>query len=71
MAIKLSKLLFIRAAIFIGGFGFVAASTLFAIAYFTVSITDPNAYVNSQATIIQYTNGKEIGRMGAQNRTIV
>jgi len=55
----------------LGGFGFVAGSTLFAIAYFTVSIPDPNAYVNSQATIIQYANGEEIGRMGAQNRTIV
>jgi len=55
----------------LGGFGFVAGSTLFAVAYFTVSIPDPNAYVNSQATIIQYANGEEIGRMGAQNRTIV
>ena len=71
MSLKLSKRLFIRAAIFLGGFGFVAGSTLFAIAYFTVSIPDPNAYVNSQATIIQYANGEEIGRMGAQNRTIV
>ena len=71
MPIKLSKRLFIRAAIFLGGFGFIAGSTLFAIAYFTVSIPDPNAYVNSQATIIQYANGEEIGRMGAQNRTIV
>jgi membrane peptidoglycan carboxypeptidase len=71
MSLKLSKRLFIRAAIFLGGFGFVAGSTLFAIAYFTVSIPDPNAYVNSQATIIQYANGEEIGRMGSQNRTIV
>ena len=71
MPIKLSKRLFIRAAIFLGGFGFIAGSTLFAIAYFTVSIPDPNAYVNSQATIIQYANGEEIGRVGAQNRTIV
>ena len=71
MAFRLSKRLFIRAAIFLGGFGFVAGSTLFAIAYFTVSIPDPNAYVNSQATIIQYADGEEIGRVGAQNRTIV
>ena len=71
MAFKLSKRLFIRAAIFLGGFGFVAGSSLFAIAYFTVSIPDPNAYVNSQATNIQYANGEEIGRVGAQNRTIV
>jgi len=71
MPFKLSKRLFIRLAIFLGGFGFVAGSTLFAIAYFTVSIPDPNSYVNSQSTIIQYSNGAEIGRIGAQNRTIV
>lgn len=65
------KRFLIRSAIFIGGFGFVAGSTLFAIAYFTVSIPDPNAYVNSQSTIIQYANGQEIGRVGAQNRTII
>ena len=61
----------LRAAIFIGGFGFVAGSTLFAIAWFTVDIPDPNAYVNSQATVIQYSNGQEIGRIGAQNRQIL
>ena len=71
MSFKFSKRLLLRAAIFLGGFGFVAGSTLFAIAYFTVSIPDPNAYVNSQSTIIQYANGEEIGRIGAQNRTIV
>jgi membrane peptidoglycan carboxypeptidase len=61
----------LRAAIFIGGFGFVAGSTLFALAWFTVDIPDPNAYVNSQATVIQYSNGQEIGRIGAQNRQIL
>ncbi len=61
----------IRAAVFLGGFGFVAGSTLFALAWFTVDIPDPNAYVNSQATVIQYSNGSEIGRIGAQNRQIV
>ena len=61
----------IRSAIFIGGFSFIAAATLFALAYFTVSIPDPNAYVNSQSTIIQYSNGAEIGRVGTQNRQIV
>ena len=66
----LRKLL-IRSTIFIGGFGFIAAATLFALAYFTVSIPDPNAYVNSQSTIIQYSNGSEIGRVGTQNRQIV
>jgi membrane peptidoglycan carboxypeptidase len=60
-----------RTTIFLGGFGFVAGSTLFAIAWFTVSIPDPNAYVNSQATVIQYANGNEIGRIGTQNRQIL
>jgi membrane peptidoglycan carboxypeptidase len=36
-----------------------------------VDIPDPNAYVNSQSTIIQYSNGEEIGRVGTQNRQIV
>ena len=61
----------IRAAIFLAGFGFIAGSTLFAFAWFTVSIPDPNAYVNSQSTIIQYSNGEEIGRIGTQNRQIL
>ena len=61
----------IRAAIFLAGFGFIAGSTLFAFAWFTVSIPDPNAYVNSQSTIIQYSNGEEIGRIGSENRQIL
>lgn len=67
----MARKLLIRAAVFLGGFGFVAGSVLFALAYFTVDIPDPNAYVNSQSTIIQYSNGKEIGRVGTQNRQIV
>ena len=55
----------------IGGFFFIVGSTAFAIAYFTTDIPDPNDYVNSQATIIQYSNGDEVGRIGAQNRTII
>ncbi|MDE3227313.1 MAG: penicillin-binding protein [Acidobacteriota bacterium] len=67
----MARKLLIRAAVFVGGFGFVAGSVLFALAYFTVDIPDPNAYVNSQSTIIQYSNGEEIGRIGTQNRQIV
>ena len=67
----MARKLLTRAAIFLGGFGFVAGSVLFALAYFTVDIPDPNAYVNSQSTIIQYSNGEEIGRVGTQNRQIV
>jgi hypothetical protein len=62
---------FIRGAIFTIGSGFVVATYLFAFAYFTVSIPDPNQYVNSQATVIQYADGTEIGRVGAENRTSV
>ena len=61
----------IRTTVFLGGFGFIAAAVLFALAYFTVDIPDANAYVNSQSTIIQYSNGAEIGRVGTQNRQIV
>lgn len=61
----------IRVAIFLTGFGFIAGSTLFAFAWFTVSIPDPNAYVNSQSTIIKYSNGQEIGRIGSENREIL
>jgi membrane peptidoglycan carboxypeptidase len=60
-----------RTTIFLGGFGFISGSALFAFAWFTVSIPDPNEYVNSQATIIQYANGNEIGRIGTQNRQIL
>ena len=61
----------IRAGIFLAGFGFIAGATLFAFAWLTVSIPDPNAYVNSQSTVIQYSNGSEIGRVGTQNRQIL
>ncbi len=61
----------VRTAIFLGGIGFIATTVLLALAYFTVNIPDANAYVNSQATIIQYSNGTEIGRIGTQNRQII
>ena len=60
-----------RIAVLIAGFGFVIGVFVFAFAYFTVSIPDPNAYVNSQSTIIQYADGTEIGRVGSENRTVV
>ena len=63
--------IFIRSVIYIGGLSFVAGVCLFAYAYFTVNIPNANDFVNSQATIIQYSNGAEIGRLGAQNRTVV
>ena len=61
----------IRIGIFGAGIGFVIGSLVFAYAYFTVKIPDPNAFVNSQATVIQYADGSEIGRIGSENRTVV
>ena len=63
---KLPRLGFLAA-----GYAFVGGIFLFGFAYFTVSIPDPNAYVNSQATIIEYADGTEIGRIGSENRTVV
>ena len=60
-----------RLGVLVVGFSFVAGVFLFGFAYFTVSIPDPNAYVNSQSTIIQYADGTEIGRIGSENRTVV
>ena len=61
----------IRAAIFVVGFGFVIGAFTFVLAYFTVGVPNPNDFVNTQATVVQYSNGKEVGRYGDQNRTIV
>lgn len=61
----------IRGAIFLIGGGFVIASYLFVYSYYTVKIPDPNAYVNSQATVLEYADGSEIGRIGAEDRTSV
>ena len=52
----------IRAAIFLVGFGFVIGAFTFVLAFFTVGIPNPNDFVNTQATVVQYSNGKEIGR---------
>ena len=54
-------------------FGFLIAigAIAFTITYFTTKVPDPKEYINSQATIIQFSNGDEIGRIGAQNRTII
>ena len=60
-----------RLAVLGAGFSFIAGVFVFGFAYFTVSIPDPNAYVNSQSTIIQYADGSEIGRIGSENRTVV
>jgi membrane peptidoglycan carboxypeptidase len=61
----------VKLGIRISGFLFLIGATAFTIAYFTTDIPDPNEYVNSQSTIIQFSDGDEVGRIGAQNRTIV
>ena len=60
-----------KIGVFTIGSSFILGILGFAYAYFAVSIPDPNAFVNSQSTIIQYANGKEIGRLGSENRTVV
>ena len=60
-----------KIGVFTIGGGFILGVLGFAYAYFTVSIPDPNAFVNSQSTIIQYADGQEIGRLGSENRTVV
>lgn len=60
-----------RRAFKLAAFFTLIGAIAFAVAYFTTDVPDPNEYVNSQATIIQYANGDEIGRIGAQNRTII
>jgi len=60
-----------RIGVFTFGIGFIFAVLGFAYAYFTVSIPDANAFVNSQSTIVQYADGQEIGRLGSENRTVV
>ena len=61
----------VKLGIRISGFLFLIGATAFTIAYFTTDIPDPNEYVNSQSTIIQFADGGEVGRIGAQNRTII
>ena len=64
------RLIFRWGLLLFGFFALAGASTL-AFAYFTVSIPDPNQFTTGQATIIQYADGSEIGRLGAQNRVSV
>ncbi len=61
----------IRYTVFTVGIGFIVAVLGFTLAFFTVKVPDPNAFVNSQSTIIQYADGSELGRLGSENRTIV
>ena len=61
----------IRISIFTVGIGFILGVAVFSFAYFTVGIPDQNKFVGSQSTIIQYSDGQEIGRLGSENRKIL
>jgi len=63
--------LIIRWGLLLFGFFSLAGIATLVFAYFTVSIPDPNQFTTGQATIIQYADGSEIGRLGAQNRVSV
>lgn len=63
--------LIIRWGLLLFGFFALAGVATLVFAYFTVKIPDPNQFTTGQATIIQYADGSEIGRLGAQNRVSV
>ena len=63
--------LIIRWGLLLFGFFTLAGVATLVFAYFTVKIPDPNQFTTGQATIIQYADGSEIGRLGAQNRVSV
>ena len=63
--------LIIRWGLLLFGFFALAGLATLLFAYFTVKIPDPNQFTTGQATIIQYADGSEIGRLGAQNRVSV
>ena len=63
--------LIIRWGLLLFGFFTLAGVATLVFAYFTVTIPDPNQFTTGQATIIQYADGSEIGRLGAQNRVSV
>ena len=68
---KQTKTWLIRIGVIGAGSAFILGTLVFAYAYFTVKIPDANAFVNSQATVIEYADGSEIGRIGSENRTVV
>ncbi len=63
--------IFLPILVYFFGLGFIAFVGLFSYAYFTVKVPSINSYIDSQTTIIQYADGSELGRIGAQNRTLV
>lgn len=60
-----------RWTLVLGGLVFFAGLVTLVAAYMTVKIPDPNNFTTGQATIIQFSDSSEIGRLGAQNRVSV
>lgn len=65
------KKLLLRWTLLFGGLLFFAGLVTLIAAYVTVKIPNPNNFTTGQATIIQFSDGSEIGRLGAQNRVSV
>jgi membrane peptidoglycan carboxypeptidase len=65
------KRLVLRWTLLLGGLFFLAGLITLIAAYVTVKIPNPNDFTTGQATIIQFADGSEIGRLGAQNRVSV
>lgn len=65
------KRLVLRWTLLLGGLLFLAGLVTLIAAYITVKIPNPNNFTTGQATIFQFSDGSEIGRLGAQNRVSV
>ena len=63
--------LVLRWALVVSGVLFLAGVVTLIAAYISVKIPNPNDFTTGQATIIQFADGTEIGRLGAQNRVSV
>ena len=63
--------LVLRWTLLLGSLLFFAGLVTLIAAYVMVKIPNPNNFSTGQATIIQFADGSEIGRLGAQNRVSV
>lgn len=63
--------LVLRWSLVVIGVLFLAGLVTLIAAYISVKIPNPNDFTTGQATIIQFADGTEIGRLGAQNRVSV
>jgi membrane peptidoglycan carboxypeptidase len=68
---RLSRVRWKRLVLVGGGGGFLVLLALFGIAYAATDVPDPNKIATAQATVVLYSDGGEIGRIGQQNRRSV